>query len=158
MTIHIQGARRAGAYVARVVANLARAYPVTVGESLDDLEAVARKYPPESEANRPKYGSYGPFYIRGEGSAYMSQNGQVRVYPTSEQLGDSWVRSIVTKVGGILGKTGPRASYGPFVIGNLQAPFHRRRKWPTLAGTVRGGFAGVVKKFAATTVRVVKRG
>lgn len=158
MIIRVRGARRAGAYVAGLVTRLGRAYPVTVKESLDDLEAVARKYPPESEANRPKYGSYGPFYIRGEGSAYMSQNGQVRIYPTSEQLGDSWVRRIVTRVNNIVGRVGPRASYGPFVVGSQQAPYHTRRKWPTLAGTVRAGFAGVVKKFVVTTVRVVRRG
>ena len=48
------------------------------------------QYPPESEANRPRYGTWGPFYKRGEGGMYLYSDGTLEQTSYSEQLGDHW--------------------------------------------------------------------
>lgn len=108
-------------------------------------------YPPASEANRPKYGAYGPYYNRGVGSAYKrKKDGQVTQRLNSERLGASWVRNVRKRTNSIEATLGNKASYGPYVHSKAkQAPFHGRRGWQTVEDALDAEKDGIVDLYGA---------
>lgn len=86
------------------------------------------RYPPSTEANRPK--SRGSWYERGYGTRYQMRSGQIRGRRTSETLGRKW--TVASRNGGLTVVVGNNVSYGPFVQSfKKQARFHKSRGWPT---------------------------
>ena len=157
MDIQVLGIDHPTRYFDALFKRLGAVYSLTAARSIAQLEEVASEYPPLSEANFPEYGSYGPFYWRGKGSAYMRKSdGQITVNPTSEQLDSSWRRRVEKRGDVITATTGPLASYGPYVVGSQQQPYHARRGWPTLEGVVKAQWRRVVADFVAATVRGIR--
>ena len=126
-------------------------------------DAVAT-YPPATEANRPgrfRNGRPVGYYERGRGwwmpitnKAEMPRKtgkalGVIRgnkKFGTvgyklagggkSELLGRKWTTTVTKVDGGMVGEVGNTASYAREVQGDRQKPYHARRGWPTLDGTV----------------------
>lgn len=88
-------------------------------------EVGLKKYPPETDANKPPT----PYYIRGRGMQYKSRNDQ-----KSERLGTQWY--IANRNGGFITEVGNRASYADYVVGEGQAYALGRKGWKKLVPTV----------------------
>ena len=86
------------------------------------IEADLGEYPASSEANSPPT----PFYIRGRGTQTASGNTL-----TSEQMNQRWETKIPSNNFN-RGRVTNNASYSPFVIGDKQTAFHKRRGWPNV--------------------------
>ena len=91
------------------------------------IKAMTAKYPPESEANRPN--ARGRWYERGYGPKWISAAGVEGGKRTSETLGRKWTSKAAKN--GLAAIIGNNVSYGPFVQGDEQARFHKRRGWKT---------------------------
>ena len=99
-----------------------------VAVGVTEIKSRIATYPPRSSANTPK--DRGRWYQRGYGSKYRRKNGAVRGYKTSKTLGRRWTVRI--DQGGMRGRVGNNAAYGPFVqSASRQASFHKRRGWKT---------------------------
>jgi hypothetical protein len=104
-------------------------------------------YPPASAANRPKYGSWGPYYERGIGSAYKrKRDGSVTQYFNSERLSAGWSQRVSYGPYMIEAVLGNRVSYGPYVHSAAQqADFHAARGWKTAEDAMRAERAGIIQ-------------
>ena len=114
-------------------------------EILRDQVAV---YPSQSAANVPPGNNGYSWYERGFGTRTVTG----RAYATSQALGRSWASAVATvkkTVGGWLATLGVDVDYAPFVQGDKQASFHRRRNWQTVDQ--------VIKKMMPQVVRFVGR-
>lgn len=83
------------------------------------VQARIAKYPPAIPGSR---------YVRGRG--WADRDGKVRRF-TSENLGKRWTTKVYRQSGGVVGKIGNNASYGPRVQSKqFQAKVHQGR-WTT---------------------------
>jgi hypothetical protein len=107
------------------------------------VEADLKKYP----ATRP-----GQRYIRGSGPTNAA--GRVTRY-TSETLGKRWTTKVKDVSGGLQGRIGNNASYGPFVQSdNFQAWMHRGR-WTTDKEAIEKNSARIGEFFSAEIRRLL---
>lgn len=101
------------------------------------------EYPPPSEANYPHTKVYTDprtgrsstritWYKRGTGQKYQTRGGAIRTYKTSEDLRRSWTKKLYTEHGEIRGKVANTASYSPWVVGEEQPHYHKKRGWERL--------------------------
>jgi len=121
---HIQG----GASLERKMRMLANPVkPIRKGmrNYMGFLEPKITPYPPATQANRkPGINGYS-WYVRNYGTRTVTGKG----YPTSQQMSKKW--SFKTRIQGnsVRGEIINRASYSPFVQGELQARYHKARGW-----------------------------
>ena len=135
MTIHIElrGEKKVGRLLDRFMSTMVLDLRGGLDNALDLVQHDVAAYPPETSATRPKPGSYGPYYIRGIGSAYRRQAGHTTVYPTSEQLRQRWETRATIQGGDIIGTLANTAGYAELVhLKRKQARFHKRRNWRTV--------------------------
>lgn len=97
-------------------------YAAAMDAAATHVKGKIAKYPPSSEANRPN--DVLPWYERGYGTRYPGGGGR----KTSQTLGRKWT---IAKRGTLARVVGNNVSYGPFVQGERQAWFHKRRGWKT---------------------------
>jgi ABC-type Fe3+ transport system substrate-binding protein len=107
---------------------------------IEDLDGVANamkaaavhvkgkiaEYPPASEANDPAQRKW---YERGYGPKWRVISGAIHGKKSSETLGRKWTTKAKDK--GLTQVIGNNVSYGPFVQGDKQAAFHKKRGWKT---------------------------
>jgi len=126
----------------------------TMKGATEILRQYVADYPPASYANVPP-GRNGRWYVRGFGTRTVTG----KAYPTSQNLGRSWVtevRGVGREVRGILGT---RVTYAPFVQdAERQAQFHRRRGWPTVQEALKVKADEIVGLFDAMIKRLMRRG
>lgn len=98
------------------------------------LEAYMKVYPPAPSGSR---------YIRGYG-----MKGGKR---TSEKYGQRWTHKVdPAPGGGLIGRVGNNASYGPLVgSAKFQAKIHKRTGWRTDEQAVKDNEAAIVADFQA---------
>ena len=120
--------RAVRATFANLVDDLRRAAQPMLIKQGEAMEDWVGKYPPESEANRPRYGTWGPFYKRGTGGMYLYSDGALEQTSVSEQLGDHWSTylSDVTEVTVENPVSYASDVHGP---GGYQADYHGARGW-----------------------------
>lgn len=138
--------------------DLSRSYHREMPDILGLAEDDVSKYPPETEANRPKFGAWGPYYIRGVGSAYKRKRGGTTIYLTSEQLGDNWRRRVRGSDVLVVGDVRNPVSYTDYVhTRRNQAPFHKRRHWRTAEDALARQRLPIFRTLVRITERVVRR-
>ena len=120
-SVHIEGLDR----VVRKLRSLEdlSAYKNALKAAALHVKGKVAKYPPASEANRPK--ESGRWYERGYGMRWPGGGRK-----TSEMLGRKWTTQA--RDSGMTQVVGNNVSYGPFVQGDRQAAFHERRGWKTI--------------------------
>ena len=90
------------------------------------VEGKIKPYPPSSEANVPNQRFW---YERGYGPKWMRADMSIGGKKTSEDLRGKW--TIDSRNNGLTWIVGNNVTYGPFVQGDKQAAFHKRRNWKT---------------------------
>jgi hypothetical protein len=108
-------------------------------------ERGLKKYPPETDANRPPT----PFYIRTIGTQYKSYN-----MHNSENLGKQWY--VNTEDGGFTTRVGNRASYAEYVVGEGQAFALGRKGWLKLMPTVYRNYQKIKFIYDAWVEKLLK--
>lgn len=117
-----------------------------------EMEDWVGKYPPESEANRPRYGTWGPFYKRGTGGMFLYSDGTLEQTSHSEQLGDHWSTylseptelTVENPVSYAIDVHGP---------GGWQADYHGARGWRRIDEAADRFF----KTFVDGVVKVIEK-
>lgn len=148
ITIHIEGLDA----VAKSLGAMADKLPDTMqAAGREAAERVIlptvglKRYPPESEANRPP----APYYERGRGT--------IRADGTSlggsERLGTQWYVDRYSQMGVVIGN---RASYAPFVNGPEQAWFHAPRGWRILDEVAEEKMQDIIDVYQAWIDRLIK--
>jgi hypothetical protein len=131
LTIQIRGSKKLLAKLKRLENPskvVARGMQNYLGKIDDELKAR----PPESAANRsPGINGYS-WYKRRYGTHTITG----KKYKTSQDMGVRW--GIKTKVrgSGVRSTIVNKATYSPFVIGDRQVGFHKRRGWKVASETV----------------------
>lgn len=120
---------------------------------LDDRGGGKPMYPRETAANRPPT----PYYIRGIGTQYKRGNAM-----NSQQMDTKfYVRKTASNYTTILGN---RASYAPYVIGNMQSAVMKRLGWKTMTQVAKNSMPKIIKawnkiiKETLLRLRVLTRG
>lgn len=123
--------------------------------ALNIIHGIVRKYPPESEANRPT--GRGVWYERNFGLRWRLKSGGLGGRRTSEQLGKNWNSRINVYMQGVRGFNGPvvegvegnRVSYAPLVQSRReQTRYHRLRGWIMIEDAVAKAVPGIHAEFA----------
>jgi hypothetical protein len=156
--IEVRGISNVTSWLGRVQRAITRDGRDAAQEAIEFLADWAGTYPPESRANRPRYGSWGPYYIRGTGSAYARKSGGTSIYGGSERLGESWESKVEPDAYGWKATTGPTASYGPYVHDRrVQSPFHKRRGWRTVQDGIVRNRQEIIEIFRRAIIRTIRR-
>ncbi len=138
--------------------DLSRSYHREMPDLLGLVEDDVSEYPPETEANRPKFGAWGPYYIRRVGKAYRRKSGGTTIYLTSEQLGDNWKRRTRGSDVLVVGEGSNPVSYADYVhVRRKQASFHKRRGWRTAEDALARQRMPIFRTVVRITERVVRR-
>lgn len=97
----------------------------TIAKGMDnyfkDIQRTVETYPPPSSANMAPP----PYYVRGRGTFTGKRN-----LNNSEKMSNRWKWEVKPMRGRVIGEITNSASYAPFVVGDRQARFHKRRGWP----------------------------
>ena len=148
--------------LSKKITTLESMVPVKAGMKAAALHVKGKiaTYPPSSEANVPK--TSGSWYERGYGTKWVGGTGGKK---TSEMLGrssgmssdfGSW-KSKSTR-NGLTWVIGNNVSYGPFVQGEKQAAFHKRRGWLTTDQVAKQETAHVTKFVKDHIDKVLEKG
>ena len=156
--IEVKGLERIKRNLDKLPTELSRAMAATMDASLLNLKGPLA-YPPTTEANRPKHGTWGPYYERGIGSAYkQKRDGSVTQYKNSERLSANWATKVTSGPFTLTGEVGNKASYAPDVHTDaLQPDIFGARGWKTVETAVKEERAGIVRLFENTISKVLKR-
>lgn len=115
---NIQGLEQVQRKIRAISDKSARKRVLSVGGFV--AQGILAQYPPSTVANSPANPS-GRWYERGFGTRTPTG----RSYRTSETLGRRWTMRATADEAVV----GNNASYAPFVQGEKQAAFHKRRGW-----------------------------
>ena len=151
--IRIEGLDKLQAAITQIPNEVQSGLRAAMKGSTELVRSGVATYPPETEANRPP-GINGRWYVRGFGTRTVT--GQE--YATSEVLGRSWGTDIQGFGASIKGIVGTRASYAPWVQDEeQQAPFHRRRGWPTVEGVLEEKGPKIQRLFEQIIAKILAR-
>ena len=156
-TIH--GADEIGRKYGRLTDDLLAFIGPAMLAALSNIKDAVAPYPPASEANQPKHGSWGPYYERGVGSAYKRKtDGGITQYHNSERLGANWTMQAKTGPYSSEGTLGNRASYSQYVHdADNQPDYHAERGWKTAQESIEKERPGIVRLFDRVVAEVLRR-
>lgn len=133
----------------KTLENLSRPLTRAMTEYLEDVEAEAVPYPPETQANRPPGNDGYKWYVRGFG--WRTVTG--KAYRVSEQLNKKWEFSTKPLSNGVRGSIENTASYAGYVQDKVQASFHAARAWKRIDRVIDGS----IKKLTTLITREINK-
>ena len=140
ITIDLQGEER----LMRKLKNLenpSKAMARGLKNYLGDIKKDIIAYAPESAANRsPGINGYS-WYQRGFGTKTITG----RRYPRSQRMSTKWKFETRVLSGRVRSKIINNATYSPYVVGDLQAKFHKARGWKRADETIKATTKDAVK-------------
>jgi len=131
ITIEIRGSKQLQAKLKRLQ-NPSKAIARGMDDYMADVKKEVVEYPPESEANIPPGPNGYSWYKRRYGT--VTRTGLK--WKTSQDMRNRWSFKTVPQASKVRATISNSASYSPFVVGDRQVSFHKRRGWKVAFETI----------------------